>query len=68
VLGYRSSHHTFALDLSDGITKLHGHVLRYLPVHYEAKTRADVGRRGVRAMIILTRASGGDKFYTAILK
>lgn len=68
VLGYRSERHTFTLLLSDGVTKMFGHVLRYLPTHSCAKARADVGRRGVRAMILLTRAAGGDQFYTAILK
>lgn len=68
VVGFRSQRHTFSLLLSDGETKLYGHTLRYLPRHRDAKTRADVGRRGARAMIILTRAAGADRFYTAILK
>jgi hypothetical protein len=68
VLGCKSERHTFTILLSDGVTKLFGHVLRYLPTNSCAKARADVGRRGVRAMIILTRVPGGDQFYTAILK
>eukprot|EP00548_Thalassiothrix_antarctica_P002185 CAMPEP_0194133712 /NCGR_PEP_ID=MMETSP0152-20130528/3765_1 /TAXON_ID=1049557 /ORGANISM="Thalassiothrix antarctica, Strain L6-D1" /LENGTH=1309 /DNA_ID=CAMNT_0038829059 /DNA_START=339 /DNA_END=4268 /DNA_ORIENTATION=- len=67
-LGYRSDRHTFTLVLSDGKTKLYGHTLRYLPNHKHSRTRVDVGRRGVRAMVILTRVVGGDKFFTAILR
>jgi len=66
--GYKSDRHTFILALSDGITKLYGHTMRYLPNHKLAKKRSDVGRRGVRAMVILTRANGGDRFYTSVLK
>jgi hypothetical protein len=68
LVGFRSERHTFSLVLRDGVTKLYGHTLRYLPRHRNAKTRSDVGRRGVRAMVILTRAVGGDGFYTAVLK
>ena len=65
---FSSTQHTFALQLSDGITRLHGHVLRYLPPRKDAKARSDVGRRGARAMVILTRATGGDRFYTSVLR
>lgn len=68
LVGFRSERHTFSLVLRDGVTKLYGHTLRYLPRHRNSKTRSDVGRRGVRAMVILTRAVGGDGFYTAVLK
>ena len=68
LVGFRSERHTFSLVLRDGETKLYGHTLRYLPRHQNAKTRSDVGRRGVRAMVLLTRAAGGDGFYTAVLK
>lgn len=68
ILGFRSGLHTFSIELADGETKLYCHCLRYLPHHQHAKTRADVGRRGVRAMILLTRAVGGDSFFAALLK
>lgn len=68
VMGFRSERHTFVITLSDGETKVYGHTLRYLPHHKDAKGRWDVGRRGVRAMVLLTRAVGGDKYYTGILK
>lgn len=68
VLGQTSERHTFSVLLSDGETRLHGHCLRYLPPHSEAKGRVDIGRRGVRAMILLTRAAGGDRFFTGVLK
>jgi hypothetical protein len=67
-MGFRSERHTFSLTLSDGETKLYGHTLRYLPHHKDSKARWDVGRRGVRALVLLTRAVGGDGYYTAILK
>lgn len=59
--------HTFGLQLTDG-TRVHGHVRRYLPIHPDVKSRADVGRRGARAMVILTRATGGERFYASVLK
>jgi hypothetical protein len=69
-------HYTFSLQLqqqqqqsssSSGV-RLHGHVRRYLPTHVGAQTRYDVGRRGERAVVILTRVNGGDLVYSAILK
>jgi hypothetical protein len=68
LIGFRSERHTFTLLLEDGKVKLYGHTLIYLPRHRDAKIRPDVGRRGTRAMILLTRVGGGDAFYTAILK
>jgi len=62
-----SSHHTFAMQLSTG-ARVYGHVRRYLPHNINAKARYDVGRRGIRAMVILTRGSGGERFYAAMLK
>lgn len=59
--------YTFSLQLQSGV-RLHGHVRRYLPMHLVAKIRYDVGRRGERALVILTRVSGGDLVYSAILK
>jgi hypothetical protein len=59
--------HAFSLQLSTG-QRVHGHVRRYLPTHLQAPSRYDVGRRGVRAMVILTRSSGGDLLYSSILK
>ena len=60
-------HYTFSLQLQSGV-RLHGHVRRYLPAHNIAKSRYDVGRRGERALVLLTRSSGGDLVYSAILK
>lgn len=58
---------TFSLQLSTGV-RLHGHVRRYLPPHLTARSRYDVGRRGERALVILTRAGGADLLYASILK
>mmetsp|Transcript_17083 Transcript_17083/g.25078 ORF Transcript_17083/g.25078 Transcript_17083/m.25078 type:complete len:201 (+) Transcript_17083:111-713(+) len=59
--------HTIAIQLSDG-TRMHGHVRRYLPSHANAKVRSDVGQRGARAMVLLTRATGGERFFSSVLK
>jgi hypothetical protein len=59
--------YTFSLQLQSGV-RMHGFVRRYLPIHPVAKHRYDVGRRGERALVILTRFSGGDLVYAAILK
>lgn len=61
-------HHTFSLLLSDGKTRVHGHVRRYLPTHTDSLVRMDVGRRRPRAMVLLTRAIGGERFYSTVLK
>jgi len=61
------SYHSFAMQLSSG-DRVYGHVRRYFPHHPVAKGRVDVGRRGLRAMVILTRANGGEKFYRALFK
>lgn len=58
---------TFTLQLSSG-SRLHGHVRRCMPPHLTARTRYDIGRRGERALVILTRATGADSLYAAILK
>lgn len=58
---------TFTLQLGTGV-RMHGHVRRYLPPHLIARSRYDVGRRGERALVILTRASGADLLYGAVLK
>ena len=68
LLSFKSERITFSVTLQDGETTLYGHTLRYLPTHRNAKSRGDVGRRGVRAMVLLTRAPGGDRFYTSLLK
>ena len=62
-----SCHHTFAMQLSTG-ARVYGHVRRYLPPNANAKARYDVGRRGIRASVVLTRGSGGERFYAAVLK
>ena len=59
--------YTFSLTLQSGM-RVHGHVRRYLPCHIGAKTRYDVGRRGERALVILTRVTGADLIYSAVLK
>ncbi|CAB9501263.1 DENN domain-containing protein 1A [Seminavis robusta] len=59
--------YTFSLTLQSGM-RVHGHVRRYLPCHIGAKTRYDVGRRGERALVILTRVTGADAVYSAVLK
>mmetsp|Transcript_13871 Transcript_13871/g.19862 ORF Transcript_13871/g.19862 Transcript_13871/m.19862 type:complete len:873 (+) Transcript_13871:103-2721(+) len=64
---FTASHHTFSIQIDDG-TRVHGHVRRYLPLRSDVKTRADVGRRGSRAMILLTRVTGGERFYATVLK
>ena len=63
-----SHHHTFSLLLSDERTRVHAHVRRYLPPHSDSSVRTDVGRRRPRAMILLTRAIGGERFYISLLK
>mmetsp|Transcript_9482 Transcript_9482/g.13439 ORF Transcript_9482/g.13439 Transcript_9482/m.13439 type:complete len:1073 (-) Transcript_9482:82-3300(-) len=62
-----SSYHSFAMTLSSG-ERLYGHVRRYLPFHPKANGRFDVGRRSLRALVLLTRCQGGEGFYSAILK
>ena len=64
---FAASYHTFALQLRNGL-RIHGHVRRYLPSHKNAHTRYDVGRRGIRALVLLTRAPGGERFYTSVLR
>ena len=59
--------YTFSLTLQSGV-RVHGHVRRYLPCHMGARTRYDVGRRGERALVILTRVTGADAIYAAVLK
>lgn len=60
-------HFTFSLQLQSG-QRLHGHVRRYLPPHLRARTRYDAGRRGERALVLLTRQVGADLLYAAVLK
>jgi len=59
--------YTFSLQLQSGV-RVHGFVRRYLPVHEVVEHRYDVGRRGERALVMLTRFSGGDLLYASILK
>ncbi len=63
----RPIHHTFSLLLDCG-TRVYAHVLRYLPIHSAVQTRYDIGRRGERAMVLMTRATGGVRFYASLLK
>ena len=60
-------HYTFSLQLQSGV-RIHGHVRRYHPIHPDVKSRYDIGRRGERALVIMTRTNGGDLVYSAILK
>ena len=55
------------MQLSSG-DRVYGHVRRYFPHHNLAQSRIDVGRRSERAMVILTRALGGNAFYNSLLK
>jgi len=65
--------HTFLHRLNDG-TVVHGHVRRYLPsssssLLSNSRRRRDIGRRCPRALVILTRTSGGgSRIYNALLK
>lgn len=63
--------HTFLHRLNDG-TVVHGYVRRYLPpssLISNSSRRRDIGRRGPRALVILTRTSGGgSRIYNALLK
>lgn len=58
---------TCTLQQADG-TRVYGHVRRSLPAHEIATGRYDVGRRGERAWIILTRMAGAELLFSAILK
>jgi len=58
-------HHSFSLQLSSG-ERVYGHVRRFLPTR--EGSRVDVGRRGVRALVLLTRAMGGDTVFAGMLK
>jgi hypothetical protein len=63
-----AAHFTFSWQLADG-RRLHGHVRRYLPSHLSARTRFDVGRRGERALVLLTRhGTTADALFPALLK
>ena len=59
--------YTFSLQLQSG-ARVHGFVRRYLPIHQVVEHRYDVGRRGERALVMLTRFSGGDSLFASILK
>jgi hypothetical protein len=63
----KSSYFMFSLLLDEG-TRVFAHVLRYLPIHPNVKIKFDIGRRGERAMVLLTRAVGGERFYSTVLK
>lgn len=64
----KSQQHIFSLQLSSGV-RIKGYVLRYLPVHSSAKNRYDVGRRGVRALVLLTHSNYyGDCIYMSALR
>ena len=54
---------TCTLQQADG-TRVYGHVRRSLP----SAQRFDVGRRGERAWILLTRMAGAELLFSAILK
>jgi hypothetical protein len=67
-LDFLVHHHTFSMLLTDGKTRVHAHVRKYLPGHVDSLQRTDVGRRRPRAMVVLTRAIGGERFYSSLLK
>lgn len=58
-------HHSFSLQLSSG-ERVIGHVRRCLPSRVAG--RIDVGRRSLRALVLLTRATGGDTVFAGMLK
>ena len=58
---------TFTLQLQDG-RRWYGHVRRSLPLHPKAAMRYDVGRRGERALVLLTQSAGAGQLYQAMLK
>jgi hypothetical protein len=58
---------TCTLQQADG-TRVYGHVRRYLPTGTTTSSRYDVGRRGERAWILLTRRAGAEGLFAAILK
>ncbi|KAL7519942.1 hypothetical protein ACHAWX_004696 [Stephanocyclus meneghinianus] len=61
------SYHAFSHRLANG-SIVHGHVRRYISPR-EDNGRTDVGRRSIRAIVILTRYSGGGgRLYMAMLK
>ena len=61
------SYHVFSHRLANGVV-VHGHVRRYLSPRVETG-RTDVGRKSIRALVILTRTSGGGgRLYNAMLK
>eukprot|EP00804_Cyclotella_cryptica_P003230 CCRYP_010488-RA/>CCRYP_010488-RA protein AED:0.00 eAED:0.00 QI:141/1/1/1/0/0/2/132/1155 len=61
------SYHVFSHRLANGAI-VHGHVRRYLSPR-EDNGRSDVGRRSIRAIVILTRnPGGGGRLYMAMLK
>jgi len=59
--------YTFSLTLQSGM-RVYGHVRRYLPCHKSARGRYDVGRRGERALVLMSRVTGADVIYAAVLK
>lgn len=62
-----SEHFTFSLTDEHG-NRIHGHVRRYLPCHLGVRSRYDVGRRGPRALVLLTKTTGADPLFAAMLK
>ena len=64
---FTGAYHLFAMQLASG-QRVYGHVRRYYPHHLQTNGRIDVGRRGVRALVLLTRAAGGEDVYHALLK
>jgi hypothetical protein len=62
-----SEHFTFSLTDEHG-NRIYGHVRRYLPCHLGVRSRYDVGRRGPRALVLLTKTTGADPLFAALLK
>jgi hypothetical protein len=63
-IGGYAQHFVVCLQLKSG-DRVYGHVRRYLPA---LTCRFDAGRRGIRAMLCLTRIPGGESLYASMLK
>eukprot|EP00978_Attheya_sp_CCMP212_P022006 scaffold64995_cov41-Attheya_sp.AAC.1 len=63
-VGGYAQHFVVCLQLKSG-DRVYGHVRRYLPA---LTCRFDAGRRGIRAMLCLTRIPGGESLYASMLK
>lgn len=63
---FRHHHFEFSTRCSRGTVR--GHVRTYLPPRTDAASRVDVGRRGPRALVLLTRTEGRGRLFAAVLR